>query len=59
MTEELKDAFQREGFEGIEFEPSAIVEDVRPSKDKKKLPLEQIPKFYRMKRLTSISSRFH
>ena len=54
MTEELKDAFQREGFEGIEFEPSAIVEDVRPSKDKKKLPLEQIPQFYRMKRLTSI-----
>ncbi|MDE0042854.1 MAG: hypothetical protein OXT74_12520, partial [Candidatus Poribacteria bacterium] len=54
VTEELKDALQKEGFEGLEFEPIEIVEDDRPSKDKKKLPLEQIPQFYRCKLLTAI-----
>lgn len=54
VTEGFKDAFQNEGFEGIEFEPTEIVEDDRPSKDKKKLPLEQIPQFYRLKLLTNI-----
>lgn len=54
VTGELKDALQKEGFEGLEFEPIEIVEDNRPSKDRKKLPLEQIPQFYRCKYLTSI-----
>ena len=54
VTGELRDALQKEGFEGIEFEPIEIVEDSRPSKDKKKLPLEQIPQLYRCKRLTFI-----
>lgn len=54
VTEGFKDAFQNEGFEGIEFEPTEIVEDDRPSKDKKKLPLDQIPQFYRLKLLNSI-----
>ena len=35
MTEALKDAFQKEGFEGIAFEPTEIVEDACPSKTKR------------------------
>jgi len=54
VTGELKDALQKEGFEGLEFEPVEIVKDDRPSTDKKKLPLEQIPQFYRCKLLTAI-----
>ena len=54
VTEELKDSLQKEGFEGLAFEPTVIVKDSRPSKDKKKLPLEQIPQFYRVKFLTFI-----
>lgn len=54
VTEELRDALQKDGFEGLEFEPIEIVEDSRPSKDRKKLPLEQIPQFYRCKLLTFI-----
>ncbi len=54
VTGELKDALQKEGFEGLEFEPIEIVEDNRPSKDKKKLPLDQIPQLYRCKLLTFI-----
>ena len=54
VTEALKDAFQKEEFEGIAFEPTVIVEDERPSKDKKKLPFDQIPQFYRVKLLTGI-----
>lgn len=54
VTDELKNALQKEGFEGIAFEPIEIVEDERPSKDKKKLPLEQIPQFYHVKLLTGI-----
>lgn len=53
-TEPLKDAFQEEGFEGIEFESTEIVRDERPNRDKIKLPLERIPKFYRVKFLRSI-----
>ena len=53
VTEALKDAFQ-EGFEGIEFEPTEIVADGRPNRDKIKLPLERIPQFYRVKFLKSI-----
>ncbi len=56
VTEELKDALQKEGFEGIECapEPIEIVEDNRPWKDRNKLPLKKIPPFYRVKLLTSI-----
>ncbi len=54
VIEELKQAFQSEGVEGVEFEPTEIVDDARPSKDKKKLPVEQIPQFYRVKLLTAI-----
>lgn len=54
VTGELRDALQNEGFEGLEFSPIEIVKDIRPSKDKKKLPLEQIPQFYRCKCLTFI-----
>ena len=54
VTEELKKAFQKEGFEEIEFEPTEIVEDNRPSRDRQKLPLEQIPQFYWVKRQSSI-----
>ncbi len=52
VTGALKDALQKEGFEGIEFEPIEIVEDNRPSNDRKKLPLKQIPQLYRCKPLT-------
>ena len=52
VTGALRDAFQKEG---IEFDQTVIVEDDRPSKDKKKLPLEQIPQFYWVKLLTNIS----
>ena len=54
VIEELMNAFQSEGFEGLAFEPTEIVADKRPSKDRKKLPLNQIPQFYRVKCLTSI-----
>ena len=56
VTGDLKDALQKEGFEGIEFdpEPVEIVEDNRKWRDRKKLPLDQIPPFYRVKLLTSI-----
>ncbi len=56
VTEELRDAFQKEGFEGIEFEsePIEIREDNRESKDRKKLSLDKIPPFYRIKLLTAI-----
>ena len=54
VTDELKNALQKEGFEGIEFEPTNIVVDKRPNKDKKKLPLDQIPQFYHAKLITSI-----
>lgn len=56
VIEELKDAFQEEGFEGIEFGSEAveIVEDNREWRDRKKLPLDQIPPFYRVKLLTNI-----
>lgn len=54
VTEELKDALQNEEFEGIEFEPIKIVDDNRPSTDRKKLPLERIPQLYRCKPLTFI-----
>ena len=54
VSEELMKAFQREGFEGVAFEPTEIVTDARPSGDRKKLPLDQIPPFYRVKLLTSI-----
>ena len=54
VTDELKNALQKEGFEGIEFEPTNIVVDERPNKDKKKLPLDQIPQFYWVKLLTNI-----
>ena len=55
VSEELMDALQKERFEGLAFEPTEIVTDVRPSGDRKKLPLDQIPPFYRVKCLTSIS----
>ena len=54
VTEELKKAFQKEGFETVEFEPTEIVKDDRPSGDRKKLPLEQISQFYRVKLRSSI-----
>lgn len=55
MSEKLMEALQKEKFEGLAFEPTEIVTDVRPSGDRKKLPLDQIPPFYRVKCLTSIS----
>lgn len=55
VSEELMDALQQERFEGLAFEPTEIVTDVRPSGDRKRLPLDQIPPFYRVKCLTSIS----
>ena len=54
VSEELMEALQKEKFEGIAFEPTEIVTDARPSRDRKKLPLNQIPPFYRVKCLTSI-----
>ena len=56
VTEALKEALQKDGFEAnaFEFEPTEIVEDKRPSKDRKKLPLDQIPQFYHAKLITSI-----
>ena len=54
VSEELMDALQQERFEGLAFEPTEIVTDARPSGDRKKLPLNQIPPFYRVKCLTSI-----
>lgn len=54
VTDDLKEAFQNEGFEGLAFEPTEIVEDRRPSKDRNKLPFGKIPQFYRVKLLTSI-----
>ena len=54
VSEELMEALQTEKFEGLAFEPTEIVTDARPSGDKKKLLLEQIPQFYRVKLLTSI-----
>ena len=54
VTEALKNALQNEGFEGLAFEPTNIVVDERPSKDRRKLPLERIPQFYHVKLLTSI-----
>jgi len=54
VTEALKEALQKEGFEGLAFEPTKIVKDDRPRRDRKKLPLDQIPQFHRVKLLTSI-----
>ena len=54
VSEELMEALQREGFEGMAYEPIEIVTDSRPSRDRKKLPLDQIPPFYRVKCLTSM-----
>ena len=54
VTEELKNAFEKEGLEGLVFEPTEIVEDGRPNRDKIKRPLERIPQFYRVKFLASI-----
>lgn len=54
VTAALKEALQKERFEGLAFEPTKIVKDDRPSRDRKKLPLDQIPQFYRLKRLTAI-----
>ena len=54
VTEKLKNAFQKEGFEELVFEPTKIVADKRPSKDRKKLPLDRIPEFYWVKCRTFI-----
>ena len=54
VTEELKNAFTKEGLEGLVFEPTEIVEDDRPNRDKIKRSLERIPQFYRVKFETSI-----